>query len=95
MGQGKEARDRGNRKGNEEKGSTNRQEQGRDVGRRARDKVQSQGQTLDHIDWMEHGTEDAYDAYGIKSEANSATGTRTRVARVRAEYPSKLDYSGC
>ena len=26
---------------------------------------------------------------------NSATGTRTRVARVRAEYPSQLDYSGC
>ena len=26
---------------------------------------------------------------------NSATGTRTRVARVRAEYPGQLDYSGC
>ena len=26
--------------------------------------------------------------------AHSATGTRTRVARVRAEYPSQLDYSG-
>ena len=26
--------------------------------------------------------------------SNSATGTRTRVARVRAEYPSQLDYSG-
>jgi uncharacterized membrane protein len=25
---------------------------------------------------------------------NSATGTRTRVARVRAEYPNQLDYSG-
>ena len=25
---------------------------------------------------------------------NSATGTRIRVARVRAEYPSQLDYSG-
>ena len=25
---------------------------------------------------------------------NSATGTRTRVARVRAEYPDQLDYSG-
>ena len=24
----------------------------------------------------------------------SATGTRTRVARVRAEYPDQLDYSG-
>ena len=27
------------------------------------------------------------------SEKNSATGTRTRVARVRAEYPNQLDYS--
>ena len=26
--------------------------------------------------------------------ANSATGTRTRVTRVRAEYPNQLDYSG-
>ena len=25
---------------------------------------------------------------------DSATGTRTRVARVRAEYPNQLDYSG-
>ncbi len=25
---------------------------------------------------------------------HSATGTRTRVARVRAEYPNQLDYSG-
>ena len=25
---------------------------------------------------------------------NSAAGTRTRVARVRAEYPNQLDYSG-
>ena len=25
---------------------------------------------------------------------NSATGTRTRVARVRADYPNQLDYSG-
>ena len=25
----------------------------------------------------------------------SATGTRARVARVRAEYPGQLDYSGC
>jgi hypothetical protein len=25
---------------------------------------------------------------------NSATGTRTRVAWVRAEYPNQLDYSG-
>jgi hypothetical protein len=29
--------------------------------------------------------------YYIKT---SATGTRTRVARVRAEYPNQLDYSG-
>ena len=28
------------------------------------------------------------------SDKNSATGTRTRVVRVRAEYPSQLDYSG-
>ena len=27
--------------------------------------------------------------------ASSATGTRARVARVRAEYPGQLDYSGC
>ena len=26
--------------------------------------------------------------------SNSATGTRARVARVRAEYPDQLDYSG-
>ena len=25
----------------------------------------------------------------------SARGTRTRVARVRAEYPNQLDYNGC
>ena len=25
---------------------------------------------------------------------NSGTGTRTRVARVRAEYPNQLDYTG-
>ena len=28
------------------------------------------------------------------AKANSATGTRTRVARVRAKYPNQLDYSG-
>ena len=28
------------------------------------------------------------------SAQTSATGTRTRVARVRAEYPNQLDYSG-
>ena len=30
----------------------------------------------------------------MRERANSATGTRTRVARVRAEYPNQLDYSG-
>jgi hypothetical protein len=30
----------------------------------------------------------------LASQVNSATGTRTRVARVRAEYPNQLDYSG-
>ena len=29
-----------------------------------------------------------------KRTSTSATGTRARVARVRAEYPSQLDYSG-
>ena len=28
------------------------------------------------------------------TSTSSATGTRARVARVRAEYPSQLDYSG-
>ena len=30
-----------------------------------------------------------------QKKKHSATGTRTRVARARAEYPSQLDYSGC
>ena len=30
----------------------------------------------------------------MRGESYSATGTRTRVARVRAEYPNQLDYSG-
>ena len=30
----------------------------------------------------------------VLQSTNSATGTRTRVARVRAEYPNQLDYSG-
>ena len=30
----------------------------------------------------------------VPPSASSATGTRTRVARVRAEYPNQLDYSG-
>ena len=34
-------------------------------------------------------------AFGSMQMQNSATGTRTRVARVRAEYPNQLDYSGC
>ena len=31
----------------------------------------------------------------MPASGHSATGTRTRVARVRAEYPNQLDYSGC
>ena len=30
----------------------------------------------------------------LRRKQYSATGTRTRVARVRAEYPNQLDYSG-
>ena len=30
----------------------------------------------------------------VPAGANSATGTQTRDARVRAEYPDQLDYSG-
>ena len=33
-------------------------------------------------------------ASGHNSRKDSATGTRTRVAQVRAEYPNQLDYSG-
>ena len=33
-------------------------------------------------------------AAGGGGAQTSATGTRTRVTRVRAEYPSQLDYSG-
>ena len=32
-------------------------------------------------------------AWGYRKK-NSTTGTRTRVARVKAEYPNQLDYSG-
>ena len=32
--------------------------------------------------------------YWAASKENSATGTRTRAARVRAEYPNQLDYGG-
>lgn len=30
-----------------------------------------------------------------KGKKNSVAGTRTRVSRVRAEYPNQLDYNGC
>jgi hypothetical protein len=30
-----------------------------------------------------------------KQTKNSVAGTRTRVFRVRAEYPDQLDYNGC
>ena len=33
-------------------------------------------------------------AQSLACTIKSATGTRTRVARVRAEYPNQLDYSG-
>ena len=38
-----------------------------------------------------------FDRFGMKLSntcAYSATGTRTQVARVRAEYPNQLDYGG-
>ena len=34
------------------------------------------------------------DQMDVRGQSYSATGTRTRVARVRAEYPNQLDYSG-
>ena len=34
------------------------------------------------------------DPSATETRTSSATGTRTRVARVRAEYPNQLDYSG-
>ena len=40
-----------------------------------------------------HQTDDV-EMLAHKLVFNSATGTRTRVARVRVEYPSQLDYSG-
>ena len=33
-------------------------------------------------------------AAALRLSDNSATGTRARVARVKAEYPNQLDYSG-
>ncbi len=41
---------------------------------------------------LQHVRQRPFSAQGAL--ANSATGTRTRVARVRAEYPNQLDYSG-
>ena len=44
-----------------------------------------------------HATHDLYEwsyVHVHRWTQNSATGTRTRVARVRAEYPNQLDYSG-
>ena len=38
------------------------------------------------IHWKQNEQDEAFQ--------NSATGTRTRVARVRAEYSNQLDYSG-
>ena len=35
-----------------------------------------------------------YDLFATAMCKYSATGSRTRVARVRAEYPNQLDYSG-
>ena len=40
-----------------------------------------------------HGRHKAQSLH-IQAVCTSATGTRARVARVRAEYPSQLDYSG-
>ena len=37
---------------------------------------------------------DAHQPWQPRRCQNSASGTRTRVARVRAEYPNQLDYSG-
>ena len=37
---------------------------------------------------------DGVDSNSTGPWKNSATGTRTRVARVRAKYPNQLDYSG-
>ena len=39
-------------------------------------------------------TNDNVELLAQELEFNSATGTRTWVARVRAEYPNQLDYSG-
>ena len=49
--------------------------------------------------WLNAATEGAAhfaDTFALLllPQQNSATGTRTRVARVRAEYPNQLDYSG-
>ena len=39
-------------------------------------------------------TNDNLELLSHEFDAHSATGTRTQVARVRAEYPTQLDYSG-
>ena len=50
--------------------------------------------------WLNAATEgaahfaDTFALLLLLPQQNSATGTRTRVARVRAEYPNQLDYSG-
>ena len=41
-----------------------------------------------------HGCELIHDARCLTRITASATGIRTRVARVRAEYPNQLDYGG-
>ena len=62
-------------------------------------RVWVQGLHADHVvDTPEHFAADRCAAVGIyvngRQHEHSATGTRTRVARVRAEYPNQLDYSG-
>ena len=42
----------------------------------------------------QHDRDLAAKANALTTNTYSTTGTRTRVARVKAEYPSQLDYSG-
>ena len=56
-------------------------------------------EALDHLNgclhrWLVPAPDDDLDLLSQWFDAHSATGTRTQVARVRAEYPSQLDYSG-
>ena len=44
--------------------------------------------------WMKSQYKMTFICVQTLTPQNSATGTRTRVARVRAEYPNQLDYSG-